>query len=46
MKNLVAILFISGGLMLFSGCKVFKKKCDCPKFSQQTEAPAYASVEE
>ena len=32
------ILYLFAGVLsisTLSGCKVFKKKCDCPKFSEQ-----------
>lgn len=28
----VVTVFLLAGAMLFSGCAIFKKKCDCPKW--------------
>jgi len=38
-KILASLLLIST-MLFFSGCFVFKKKCDCPSFGKMKEMPA------
>ena len=38
MKRYTFIILLLGATMIGgSGCKIFKKKCDCPKFSQKQQ---------
>jgi hypothetical protein len=39
-KRVCSILLLTAMPLLFSGCGLFKKKCDCPGFGQKSQLPA------